>query len=174
MQPTRGPPVESQIDYCRIRQFLFRRNECDGGHGPIGDGTRESPIRSNRRLAIRLGAAIAVMSLLGRGCDSIHRRDAEIGSARGAPLCGRGRLVPVLFERRRCKGRVSFCEVWNDPDSKQLLDPVDPAAYTALVKAAYPAIKITDQSPIVVRGVVVAVVSGAQLAMNPARMYVAP
>jgi hypothetical protein len=37
-----------------------------------------------------------------------------------------------------------------------LLDPVDP---TALVKAAYPAIKITDQWPIVIGGVAGAVVS---------------
>jgi hypothetical protein len=40
-----------------------------------------------------------------------------------------------------------------------LLDPVDPTAYTALVKAAYPAIKITDQSPVVISGVAAALVS---------------
>jgi len=40
-----------------------------------------------------------------------------------------------------------------------LLDPVDAAAYIALVKAAYPAIKITDQSPIIIGGVVGAIIS---------------
>jgi hypothetical protein len=40
-----------------------------------------------------------------------------------------------------------------------LLDPVDPVASTALVKAAYPAIKITDQWPIVIGGVAGAIVS---------------
>jgi hypothetical protein len=103
-----------------------------------------------------------------------NRQRSRAPPLRTGPDSPQARANCATVVGARYKGRGSFCEIWNDPDSKQLLDPVDPAAYTALVKAAYPAIKITDQSPIVVRGVVVAVVSGAQLAMNPARMYVAP
>lgn len=42
----------------------------------------------------------------------------------------------------RYKGKVRYWQVWNEPDSARYWQPApDPAAYAALLKAAYPAIK---------------------------------
>lgn len=42
-------------------------------------------------------------------------------------------------------GKISAVEVWNEPNAKFFLNPVDPAGYTALLKAAYTAIKNVTQ-----------------------------
>ncbi len=44
----------------------------------------------------------------------------------------------------RYAGKVSALEVWNEPNGKLFLNPVDPAGYTALLRAAYTAIKQYD------------------------------
>jgi aryl-phospho-beta-D-glucosidase BglC (GH1 family) len=49
-------------------------------------------------------------------------------------------------------GRVSAWEIWNEEDSASFWNPPNPAAYTALVKAAYPAFKAGDPNATVVLG----------------------
>src|SRR5437016_4846215 len=36
---------------------------------------------------------------------------------------------------------VQAWEVWNEPNAAEFLNPADPAAYTRLLKASYPAVK---------------------------------
>ncbi len=45
---------------------------------------------------------------------------------------------------QRYAGKISALEVWNEPNGRFFLNPVDPAGYTELVKAAYTAIKAHD------------------------------
>ena len=49
-------------------------------------------------------------------------------------------------------GRVSAWEIWNEEDTTSFWNPPNPAAYTALVKAAYPALKSGDPTATVVLG----------------------
>ena len=49
---------------------------------------------------------------------------------------------------------VSAYEIWNEPNSVQFSNPIDPAAYAALLKAAYPVIKSADPTATVVAGAV--------------------
>lgn len=51
------------------------------------------------------------------------------------------------------KGKISALEVWNEPNGRPFLNPVDPAGYTALLRSAYTAIKAADPSITVVGGV---------------------
>lgn len=67
----------------------------------------------------------------------------------------------------RYEGKVSAYEIWNEPNSIQFLNPVDPAGYTALLKAAYPAIKAADPTATVIGGVVGATLTFGALTMNP-------
>jgi hypothetical protein len=62
-----------------------------------------------------------------------------------------GRFVGTMA--RRLAGRVAAWEIWNEEDaSLWWASGPDPAAYTALLKAAYPAIKTADPSATVVLG----------------------
>ncbi|MDQ1656533.1 MAG: polysaccharide biosynthesis protein PslG [Cryptosporangiaceae bacterium] len=47
----------------------------------------------------------------------------------------------IKFAANRWAGQIQAWEVWNEPNSSDFLSPVDPAAYTNLLKAAYPAVK---------------------------------
>ena len=51
------------------------------------------------------------------------------------------------------KGKVSALEVWNEPNGRFFLNPASPAGYTAMLRAAYTAIKAADLSITVVGGV---------------------
>ncbi len=77
----------------------------------------------------------------------------------------------------RYEGRIAAYEIWNEPNARIFLDPVDPAGYTDLLTAAYPAIKAADPSAIVVAGVVGSVITAGNVTMNPvdfvAGMYAA-
>lgn len=53
-----------------------------------------------------------------------------------------GKFAGAVAERY--EGKVSALEVWNEPNGRFFLNPVDPAAYTGMVKAAYTAIKAYD------------------------------
>ncbi len=65
-----------------------------------------------------------------------------------------GAFVGAVAERY--KGKISAYEIWNEPTTTVFWDPVDPVAYTELLKAGYTAIKAVDQSATVIGGSVVA------------------
>lgn len=75
----------------------------------------------------------------------LHETPAWAGSP---PLSGTpdleafGKFAGAVAEKY--EGKVSALEVWNEPNGKFFLNPVDPAAYTGMVKAAYTAIKAHD------------------------------
>jgi hypothetical protein len=87
-------------------------SECDGGHGPIGSRHDGIPDRI-RRLAIRLGGAVAVMSMPCAGVTQFIVATPKSAALEGSHRCGRDPTRPVLYElrdrcRARYKGRVSF------------------------------------------------------------------
>lgn len=67
----------------------------------------------------------------------------------------------------RYAGQISAYEIWNEPNAINSLDPVDPAAYTTLLQAAYPVIKAVDPSITVIGGVLGSGLSHQNVAMNP-------
>jgi hypothetical protein len=69
---------------------------------------------------------------------------------------------------QRYAGKVGAYEIWNEPNAFFFYSPKpDPAAYTELLKAAYPAIKAADPNATVIGGVTGAVVDYGDLIMNP-------
>ncbi|WP_020102066.1 cellulase family glycosylhydrolase [Mycobacterium sp. 360MFTsu5.1] len=69
----------------------------------------------------------------------------------------------------RYAGKVSAYEVWNEPNAAPSWYPTpDPAAYTRLLQAAYPAIKAADPNATVIGGVVGWVTDTPGLAINAA------
>ena len=70
---------------------------------------------------------------------------------------------------QRYAGKVSAYEVWNEPNAAPSWYPTpDPAAYTKLLQAAYPAIKAADPNATVIGGVVGWVTDTPGLAINAA------
>jgi polysaccharide biosynthesis protein PslG len=70
----------------------------------------------------------------------------------------------------RYAGKVSAYEVWNEPNATTFWYPSpDPAAYTELLQAAYPAIKAADPNATVIGGVVGWVTDYPNLAISPAK-----
>ena len=68
----------------------------------------------------------------------------------------------------RYAGKVSAYEVWNEPNAAFAYQPgPDPAGYTALLKAAYTAIKGADPQAQVIGAVVGATLSWGSLTLNP-------
>lgn len=53
---------------------------------------------------------------------------------------------------RRYKGKIKYWEIWNEPNLPYCWTNPNPATYTELLKAAYPAIKAIDSGAIVVGG----------------------
>lgn len=70
---------------------------------------------------------------------------------------------------QRYKGEISAYEIWNEPNSIQFFDPIDPVAYAELLKAAYPAIKAVDPSITVIGGVLGAVIGQGAVVLNPVK-----
>jgi hypothetical protein len=69
----------------------------------------------------------------------------------------------------RYAGKISAYEVWNEPNAATFWYPApDPAAYTKLLQAAYPAIKAADPNATVIGGVVGWVTDTPNLAISPA------
>lgn len=68
-------------------------------------------------------------------------------------------------------GQIFTYSIWNEPNAVNFLDPVDPAAYTTLLQAAYPLIKqvgVDNGAEItVIGGVVGAGLSERNISMNP-------
>jgi YVTN family beta-propeller protein/VCBS repeat-containing protein len=70
----------------------------------------------------------------------------------------------------RYKGKVTAWEVWNEPNSITFWQPGPNAAqYTALLKAAYPAIKAADPNAVVVAASVGSTLDWFGLTENPVR-----
>jgi polysaccharide biosynthesis protein PslG len=71
----------------------------------------------------------------------------------------------------RYKDEIFAYEIWNEPNAKNFLDPVDPAGYTTLLQAAYPLIKqvgIDNGAEItVIGGVVGAGATEGNVTMSP-------
>ena len=65
-----------------------------------------------------------------------------------------GNFVKAVAEEY--EGRISTYEIWNEPTGSIFWNPVDPKAYTDILKAGYQAIKAVDPSAIVIAGSVVA------------------
>ena len=71
---------------------------------------------------------------------------------------------------QRYAGKISAYEVWNEPNAATFWNPApDPAAYTQLLQAAYPAIKAADPNATVIGGVVGWVTDYPNLAISPAK-----
>ncbi|WP_170292468.1 cellulase family glycosylhydrolase [Mycolicibacterium grossiae] len=69
---------------------------------------------------------------------------------------------------QRYAGKVGAYEIWNEPNAAPFYGPApDPAGYTELLKAAYPAIKAADPNATVVGGVVGSTVTYGNLTLNP-------
>jgi hypothetical protein len=69
---------------------------------------------------------------------------------------------------QRYAGKVSAYEIWNEPNAAPYYGPQpDPAGYTQLLKAAYPAIKAADPTATVVGGVVGSTVTYQNFTLNP-------
>jgi polysaccharide biosynthesis protein PslG len=63
---------------------------------------------------------------------------------------------------------VSAYEIWNEPNAAEYYSPApDPAGYTKLLQAAYPAIKAANPSATVIGGVVGSTVTYQNLTLNP-------
>jgi hypothetical protein len=62
---------------------------------------------------------------------------------------------------------ISSYEIWNEPNSVVSYDPIDPATYTALLKAGYTAIKAVDPSATVIAGALGAGYTLGNLTLNP-------
>lgn len=69
---------------------------------------------------------------------------------------------------QRYKGKISAYEVWNEPNGVQFWRPApDAAAYTSMLKAAYPKIKAVDSGVTVIGGVLGAVADLGTSLINP-------
>jgi hypothetical protein len=70
----------------------------------------------------------------------------------------------------RYAGKVSAYEVWNEPNYYRFWEPTpDPAAYTALLKVGYTAIKAADPNAVVVGGVIAAAPDSGTQAIDSVR-----
>jgi hypothetical protein len=96
-------------------------------------------------------------------------------SGQPASAAAYGDFAGLVAERYH--GRIGAYEIWNEQNAVTFLSPPDPAAYTDLLKAAYPKIKAADPSATVVTGGLASVFSFGSLTVGPAefvsRTYVA-
>ncbi|MFG1929260.1 cellulase family glycosylhydrolase [Mycobacterium sp. NPDC048908] len=68
----------------------------------------------------------------------------------------------------RYAGKIAAVEIWNEPNSVTFWTPTpDPAAYTELLKAAYPKVKAVDPSIVVISAGLGAIQSFGSLTINP-------
>jgi polysaccharide biosynthesis protein PslG len=72
---------------------------------------------------------------------------------------------------------ISAYEIWNEPNSVQFSNPIDPVAYAKLLQAAYPAIKAANPNATVIAGAVGATLSFGSWTLDPttfiSQMYAA-
>ncbi|MDT5018251.1 MAG: hypothetical protein QOD39_4411, partial [Mycobacterium sp.] len=68
----------------------------------------------------------------------------------------------------RYAGKIGAYEIWNEPNGYQFWSPApDAAAYTAILKAAYPVIKAADPNAVVVAAGLGAVISFGNFTIDP-------
>ena len=90
-----------------------------------------------------------------------------------AGIPGSGTPDPAAFAAFMTKfatkygSTVSAYEIWNEPNAVLSSNPINPAAYAALVKAAYQAIKPIDPTATIVAGAVGHVVTIGNVTMDP-------
>lgn len=73
----------------------------------------------------------------------------------------------------RYAGKVSAYEIWNEPNYYRFWEPTpDPAAYTALLKVGYTAIKAADPNAVVVGGVIAAAPDAGTQAIDSVRFLI--
>ncbi|MEU0495632.1 cellulase family glycosylhydrolase [Mycobacterium sp. NPDC006124] len=88
----------------------------------------------------------------------------------GAPVSNSDYADFAAAVASRYAGKVSAYEVWNEPNIQTFWAPQpDANAYTALLKAAYGAIKAADPSATVIGGVLTSTLDFGSLATNPVR-----
>jgi hypothetical protein len=87
-----------------------------------------------------------------------------IGS--GAPNVGAFTDFMGVFANRYGE-TVSAYEIWNEPNYYQFFNPINPEAYTDLLKAVYPILKAVDPTATVVAGAVGATQTFGGLTMSP-------
>jgi YVTN family beta-propeller protein/VCBS repeat-containing protein len=76
----------------------------------------------------------------------------------------------VSIAASRYAGKIAAYEVWNEPNFYQFWQPTpDAAAYTALLKVAYTAIKAADPNAVVIGGVIAAAPDSGTQAVNSVR-----
>lgn len=68
---------------------------------------------------------------------------------------------------QRYGSKITSYEVWNEPNASFFWNPVDPVAYTNLLKATYTALKLVDPNITVIGGVVGAGLTWGDTTMNP-------
>lgn len=68
---------------------------------------------------------------------------------------------------QRYGSAITSYEVWNEPNASFFFNPVDPVAYTNLLKATYTALKLVDPNITVVGGVLGAGLTWGDITMNP-------
>lgn len=66
-------------------------------------------------------------------------------------------------------GAINDYEIWNEPNGALFYNPVDAAAYTRMLQAAYPAIKANNPDAVVIAGVLGAVKTISGLSLAPQR-----
>jgi hypothetical protein len=114
---------------------------------------------------------------------AVARNMAVIGIINASPAWAVAPGVPAISGRpaspaqyadfcekvaARYRGKVSACEVWNEPNGAQFFAPQpDAPGYTELLKAAYPKIKAADPNATVIGGVVGSVVDWGTWLVNP-------
>jgi polysaccharide biosynthesis protein PslG len=77
-------------------------------------------------------------------------------------------LIRAGLAAQRYAGKVGAYEIWNEPNAAPYYGPQpDPAGYTELLKAAYPAIKAADPDATVIGGVVGSTVTYENYTLNP-------
>jgi hypothetical protein len=76
----------------------------------------------------------------------------------------------VSMVATRYAGKISAYEIWNEPNFYQFWQPTpDAAAYTALLKVGYTAIKAADPNAVVIGGVIAAAPDTGTKAVNSVR-----
>ena len=86
-------------------------------------------------------------------------------SGRPASAADYGRFAGEVATRYR--GRIAAYEIWNEPNAAYFYKPTpDPAGYTDLLKADYPAIKAADHHASVVTGGLGAIVDHGEMAVD--------